>query len=222
MTNVWFATPAACTTRSIFALPVKWGTLNLPPLIVSTSGRVDQIKCLTPESLAARIAAVACLSSSAPPYAQKLVTKKTPCAPSNAALSVSGLSKSAARTSSAISRCLSGLRVSARTLNCPLAWRARTTPPPWCPVAPITAISFSLLDNTFDTPFHPSIIQESIAPMPRAADRFRTHDFLFLAQALGPITPPLLQLLFWLAVQYCRLSLLSMPCSSPFENGRMS
>ena len=51
------------------------------------------------------------------------------------------------------SRCLSGLRVSARTLNCPRACRARTTPPPWCPVAPITAISFLLLDNIFTTPY---------------------------------------------------------------------
>src|SRR6266852_227747 len=144
MTNVWFANPASCITRSIFALPVKWGTLNLPPLIASTSGRVDQIKWLTPASIAARIAAVACLNSSAPPYAQKLVTRKTPCAPSNAALSVSGLSKSASTTSSASSRCLSGLRVSACTLNCPRACRARTTPPPCCPVAPMTAINFLL------------------------------------------------------------------------------
>src|SRR5438876_3445519 len=147
MTNVWFASPASCTTRSILALPVKWGTLNLPPLIASTSGSVDQIKCLTPASLAARIAAVACLRSSAPPCAQKLVTRKTPCAPSNAALSVSGLSKSASTTSSASSRCSPGLRVRARTLNWPLAWRARTTPPPCCPVAPITAINFLLLDD---------------------------------------------------------------------------
>src|SRR6266446_6185270 len=150
ITNVWFANPASCTTRSIFALLVKWGTLNLPPLIASTSGSVDQIKCLTPASLAARIATVACLSSSLP-ASQKFVTRKTPCAPANAALSVSGLSKSASTTSSASSRCLSGLRVSARTLNCPLAWRARTTPPPCCPVAPITAISFLSLDNIFDS-----------------------------------------------------------------------
>src|ERR1700687_2747577 len=147
MTNVWFANPASCTTRSILALPVKWGTLNSPPLIASTSGRVDQIKCLTPASLAARTAAGACLSSSVP-ASRKLVTRKTPCAPSNAALSVSGLSTSASTTSSASSRCLSGLRVSARTLNCPRACRARRTPLPCCPVAPITAISLSLLDNT--------------------------------------------------------------------------
>src|SRR6266852_4354113 len=151
MTNVWFANPASCITRSIFALPVKWGTLNLPPLIASTSGRVDQIKWLTPASIAARIAAVACLSSSAPPYAQKLVTRKTPCAPANAALSVSGLCRSASTTSSASSRCLPGLRVRARTLNWPMACRARTTPPPCCPVPPITAISFLSLDNIFDS-----------------------------------------------------------------------
>src|SRR4029077_15914830 len=90
-----------------------------------------------------RIAAVACLSSSVP-FSQKLVTRNTPCAPSNAALRVSGRFKSASTTSSASSRCLPGLRLRARTLNWLLACRARTTPPPCCPVAPITAISFSL------------------------------------------------------------------------------
>src|SRR5258705_2547368 len=152
MTKVKFSNPPSFTTRSILALPVKWGTLNLPPLIASTSGSVDQIKCLPPVSLAARMAAVACLSSSRP-ASRKLVTRKTPCAPSNAALSVSGLAKSASTTSSARSRYLSALRVTARTLNWPLAWRARTTPPPCWPVAPITAISFLLLDNTLGIPF---------------------------------------------------------------------
>src|SRR5258708_7252674 len=92
------------------------------------------------------MAAVACLSSSVP-ASPKLVTRKTPCAPSNAALSVSGLSKSASTTSSASSRCLLGFRLRARTLNWLPACRARTIAPPCCPVAPITAISFSLLDN---------------------------------------------------------------------------
>src|SRR5712692_771216 len=146
MTNVWFAKPASFTIRSTLALPVKWGTWNLPPLIASTSGSVDQMKCLTPASLAACTAAVACLNSSVP-FSQKLVTRKTPCAPSNAALRVSGRSKSALTTSSARSRCLPGLRLRARTLHWPLACRARTTPPPCCPVAPITAISFFLVDN---------------------------------------------------------------------------
>src|SRR5712691_7006655 len=146
MTNVSCTNPASRTIRSTLALPVKWGTWNLPPLIASTSGSVDQIKCLTPASLAARTAAVACLSSSVP-SSQKLVTRKTPCAPSNAALRVSGRFKSALTTSSARPRCLSGLRLRARTLNWPPACRARTTPPPCCPVAPITAISFLLLDN---------------------------------------------------------------------------
>src|SRR5713101_520467 len=59
MTNVWCGNPASFTTRSVLALPVKWGTSNLPPLIASTSGSVDQIKCLTPEFFAARTAAVA-------------------------------------------------------------------------------------------------------------------------------------------------------------------
>src|SRR6266404_2242440 len=143
MTKVQFSNPPSFTTRSILALPVKWGTLNLPPLIASTSGKVDQIRCLTPAPLAARMAVVA-YSISLVPASPKLVTRKTPCAPSKAALSVSGLSKSASTTSSASSRCLSGLRVSARTLNCPLACSARRTPPPCCPVAPITAINFLL------------------------------------------------------------------------------
>src|SRR5882724_3569376 len=146
MTNVWFANPASFTTESTLAFPVKWGTSNLPPLIASTSGSVDQMKCLTPASLAALTAAVACFSSSVP-GSQLLVTRKTPCAPANAALSVSGRFKSASMTSSASSRCLSGLRVSARTLNCPPPCRARTTPPPCCPVAPMTAISFLSFDN---------------------------------------------------------------------------
>ena len=34
------------TTRSTFALPVKWGTSNLPPLITSTSG--PAIRCVKP------------------------------------------------------------------------------------------------------------------------------------------------------------------------------
>jgi hypothetical protein len=88
-------------------------------------------------------AVVACLTSSAP-CSRGLVTRNTPCAPSNATLRVSGRFKSAATTSSASSRCLPGSRVRARTLNWRLDCRARTTPPPCCPVAPITAISFSL------------------------------------------------------------------------------
>src|SRR6266852_6387127 len=144
MTNVCFANPASFTIRSILAFPVKCGTWSLPPLIASTSGSVDQTKCLTPASLAARTAAVACLSSSVP-FSRKLVTRKTPCASSNAALRVSGRFKSASTTSSASSRCLPGFRLRARTLNWLLACRARTTPHPCCPVAPITAISFSFV-----------------------------------------------------------------------------
>ena len=52
----------------------------MPPLIASTLGSVDQTKCLTPASLAARTAAVACLNSSVP-FSRKLVTRKTPYAP---------------------------------------------------------------------------------------------------------------------------------------------
>src|ERR1700752_280207 len=50
----------------------------------SLKGFRDQTKCLTPASLAARTAAVACLSSLVP-ASRKLVTRKTPCASSNAA-----------------------------------------------------------------------------------------------------------------------------------------
>src|SRR5882672_7348818 len=146
MTNVCFANPASFTIRSTLALPVKWGTWSLPPLIASTSGRVDQTKCLTLASLAARTAAVAWLTSSVP-FSQKLVTRNTPFAPSNAAVRVSGRFKPAWMTSSASSLCLAGFRVRARTLNCLLARRARTTAPPCCPVAPTTAISFLSLDD---------------------------------------------------------------------------
>src|SRR5712691_11212311 len=151
MTNVSCTNPASRTIRSTLALPVKWGTWNLPPLIASTSGSVDQMKCLTPASLAARTAAVACLTSSVP-GSQLLVTRKTPCAPLNAAARVSGRSRSASTTSSASARCLSGLRVGARTLNWPPARRARTTPPPCCPVAPTTAISSLPSDDTCRPP----------------------------------------------------------------------
>ncbi len=116
----------------------------MPRLIVSTSGSVDQTKCCTPASLAARTAAVACWSSSAP-SSHTLVTRNTPCAPSNAALRVSGRVKSAWTTSSLSSLCLAGFRVRARTLNCLSACRARNTAPPCCPVAPTTAISFLLV-----------------------------------------------------------------------------
>src|SRR6266446_6186408 len=104
------------------------------------------MKCLTPSALAARTAAVPCANSSVPSN-EDVVTRNTPCAPSNAALRVSGRFKSASTTSSARSRCLPGLRVRARTLNWLLACRARTTPPPCCPVAPITATNFLLLDD---------------------------------------------------------------------------
>src|SRR6266404_4143391 len=147
MTNVCFAKPASLTIRSTLALPVKWGTLNLPPLIASTFGSVDQTKCLTPAVLAARMAAVVCLISSVP-FSQKLVTRNTPCAFSNAASRVSGRSKSASTTSSAMPPCLPGFRLSARTLNRPSVCRARTTAPPCCPVVPITEIRFLLLNST--------------------------------------------------------------------------
>jgi len=48
----------------------------------------------------------------------------------------------------------------------------------------------------------------------------RTRDFLFLAHALTAVTvlfPQLPYLVAW--GQYCRLSLLSMPCASPLKNG---
>src|SRR5260370_3812990 len=58
---------------------------------------------------------------------------------------------------------------------------------------------------------------------PHAADKSRTRDLLFVAHPLNAVTllfPQLPYLVAW--SQYCRLSLLSMPCASPFENGRMS
>src|SRR5882757_9766523 len=104
--------------RSTFALSVKCGTSIVPPLIVSTFGSVDQMKCRTPASFAALTAANACLDSSLP-ASQALVTRKTPCAPANAAFSVSGRLRSAATTSSPSFGCLAGSRVNARTLNWP-------------------------------------------------------------------------------------------------------
>src|SRR5258708_9718029 len=85
-------------------------------------------KVFNAASLAARTAAVACWTSSVP-FSHKLVTRNTPCAPSNAALSVSERFKSAWTTSSPSSLCLAGFLVSARTLNCLSACRARTTAP---------------------------------------------------------------------------------------------
>src|SRR5205823_3204710 len=96
-------------------------------------------------------------------------------------------SKSASTTSSASSRCLSGLRVRARTLNPSLACRARTTPPPCCPVAPITATNFLLLDD-MSVPRCSSLSQslsrntllpktcESGADTPKHDDPERRHD----------------------------------------------
>src|SRR5260370_29499100 len=55
--------------------------------------------------------------------------------------------------------------------------------------------------------------------VPRAADKSRTRDLLFLAHPLNPVTvlfPQLPYLFAW--SQYCRLSLLSMPCASPLKN----
>ena len=54
----------------------------------------------------------------------------------------------------------------------------------------------------------------------RAADKSRKRDFLFLAHELNAVSvlfPQLPYLVAW--GQYCRLSLLSMPCASPLKNG---
>src|SRR5437016_5877121 len=139
----------------------KMGNVNLPPLIASTSGSVDQTKCLTPASLAARTAAVAWSTSSVPPF-QKLVTRNTPCAPSNAGLRVSGRFKSALMISSPTWGCSSGLRVSARTLNCLFACRARTTAPPCCPVAPTTAIRFLFVRSICSVPLFQYLMMPSL------------------------------------------------------------
>src|SRR6185437_9849376 len=99
---------------------------------------------------------------------------------------VSGRSRSALTTSSASSRCLSGLRVRARTLNSPLACRARTTPPPCCPVAPITAISFLLLDNMF-IPFCSSPYCRSTLPRRAACLLRAVNDIVNQTVALKSI-----------------------------------
>src|SRR5882724_3391259 len=131
---------------SIFALPLKCGSGKRPPLIASASGSVDQMKCFTPASFAARTALAACRRSSVP-GCQKLVTRKTPCAPSRAARIASGRSRFASTTSSASARCFAGSRVRARTLNTPRSCRARTTAPPCCPVAPKTAMVLRVFDD---------------------------------------------------------------------------
>src|SRR5258706_999749 len=131
---------------SIFAFPVKGGGGKRPPLIASASGSVDQMKCFTPAAFAARTAFAACRRSSVP-GCQKLVTRKTPCAPSRAARIASGRSRSASTTSSASARCFAGSRVRARTLNTPRSCRARTTAPPCCPVAPKTAMVLRVFDD---------------------------------------------------------------------------
>src|SRR6267378_890215 len=137
---------------SILALPLKCGSGKRPPLIALASGSVDQMKCFTPASFAARTALAACRRSSVP-GCQKLVTRKTPCAPSRAARIASGRSRFASTTSSASARCFAGSRVRARTLNAPRSCRARTTAPPCCPVAPKTAMVL----RGFDDMISPSV-----------------------------------------------------------------
>ncbi len=56
----------------------------------------------------------------------------------------------------------SGLRVSARTLNCLFACRARTTAPPCCPVAPITAISFLFVRSICRVPLSCYLLMKSL------------------------------------------------------------
>ena len=126
--------PASSTMPLTVALLVKWATLSEPPEISSTLGSVDQMKCSTPMAFAASTTAVPWATSSTWGPAQESVLANTPYAPSSAALSVSGLVRSAATTSSPSPSALSGLRVKARTLKSLWAWRALTTPPPWAPV----------------------------------------------------------------------------------------
>jgi hypothetical protein len=54
----------------------------------------------------------------------------------------------------------------------------------------------------------------------RAADKSRTREFLFVAHASTAVTvlfPQMPYLIAW--GQYCRLSLLSIPCRFPLKNG---
>jgi hypothetical protein len=108
------------------------------------SSSVDQITCSTPAWRAASAILRACSTSfSGEKCSQKKVTQYAPYAPSNAAFRLVGSSTSAPTTSTpmaASSRLLSesGLRVTAR----PSSTIARTSPPPWAPVAPSTAMIF--------------------------------------------------------------------------------
>jgi len=81
--------PATFTTRSTLALPVS-GNVELATADRFYSGRVDQIKGVDPGILV-RAHRRCCLLKLVG-ASVKMVTRKTPCAPSNAALSVSGLS----------------------------------------------------------------------------------------------------------------------------------
>src|SRR5215472_6235244 len=145
ITNVWCANPAALTAASTRAFPVKWTTLRRPPVSLSQSGKVDQIKCWTPAARAACTAAVPIsVSRGACAGSQKLVTTKAPCAPVSAERRLPGSSRSALttstpRTANARAASLAGLRLATRTANLPASSRASTTPPPCCPVPPRTA-----------------------------------------------------------------------------------
>ena len=114
------------------------------------SSSVDQITCFTPARLAASARFFACSSSLSPEKcSQKLVSAKTPWAPVNALVRLSTLSRSASTTAApawASAWALSEVvfRVSARAAKPPLGSlrMARTSPPPWAPVAPTTAMIF--------------------------------------------------------------------------------
>src|SRR5687767_14194022 len=88
------------------------------------------------------------ISFSGEKCSQKLVTAKTPCAPAKARRRLSTSSRSAATTSAPGRRAFSGLRVIARTAKPPLgsSRMARARPPPWAPVAPVTAMSLRMED----------------------------------------------------------------------------
>ena len=114
------------------------------------SSSVDQTACRTPAAFVARAIAAACFNSrSVEKCSQKFVTRKAPWAPAKARSRLAGSSASPATTSApaaASARALSEavLRVIARAANrCSGSARmARTSPPPWAPVAPMTAMVF--------------------------------------------------------------------------------
>jgi hypothetical protein len=124
--------------------------LSVSGTSLRVSSSVDHTTCLRPADFAACAMAAACTSSfSGTKCSQKNVTQNAPKQPSKAVFKEAPMSRSAWTTSapsfassSAFSDSTS--RVSARTAKLLLLSprMARTSPPPWLPVAPTTAMIF--------------------------------------------------------------------------------